>query len=162
MNRGFSLLELILYIAILSTMSVILTASFLALTQGRTRSESHTNVNSNLRFAMDKMTQDITSATSITTPALGTSASLTLIASSTIVYSVVSGVLERSVDGGVGEAVTETVVSVDAPVFTRTDNYNPVLQATTTALQITMTVRSRSTSPEGIYAATLKSTVSLR
>lgn len=162
MNRGFSLLELILYIAILSVMSVVLTASFLALTQGRTRSESRTDVNSNLRFAMDKITQDVTSATLVTVPALGTSSSLTVIASSTVAYTVVSGVLQRSVDGGADQAITESTVSVDAPVFTRADNYNPVLAATTTSIQIQLTVRSRSTSPEGIYSATLKSTASLR
>jgi len=160
--RGFSLLELILYIAILSIMSVVLTASFLALTQGRTRSESRTEVNSNLRFAMDKITQDITNATFVTTPVSGTSATLTVTAGSTVAYSVVSGVLERSVDGGAGQAITGSKVSVDAPVFTRADNYNSVLQATTTSVQISLTVRSKQTSPEGIYAATLKSTASLR
>lgn len=161
-NRGFSLLELILYIAILSIISVVLTASFLVLTQGRTRSESRTEVNSNLRFAMDKITQDITSATLVATPASGASASLSVVASSTIAYSVVLGVLERSVDGGAGQAITGSTVIVDAPVFTRADNYNTVLTATTTSIQIQLTVRSRSASPEGIYAATLKSTANLR
>lgn len=144
-------------------MSVVLTASFLALTQGRTRGESRTEVNSNLRFAMDKITQDITNATLVTTPASGTSATLTVTAgSSSIAYSVASGVLQRSVDGGAGQAITGSTVSMDAPVFTRADNYNSVLNATTTSVQIQLTVRSRSTSPEGTYAATLKSTVSLR
>lgn len=143
-------------------MSVMLAASFVALTQGRTRSESRTNVNSNLRFAMDKITQDVTGATRVTVPASGTSASLTSIASSTIAYSVVLGVLQRSVDGGAEQAITESTVTVDTPVFTRADNYNPVLAATTTSIQIQLTVRSRSTSPEGTYSATLKSTASLR
>lgn len=143
-------------------MSVVLSASFTALVQGRTRGESRTDVNSNLRFAMDKITQDVTNATRVTVPTSGTSSSLTVIASSTIAYSVVLGVLQRSVDGGVGEALTGSTVTVDAPVFTRADNYNSVLQATTTSVQISLTVRSKQTSPEGIYAATLKSTASLR
>lgn len=161
-TRGFSLLELILYIAILSIMSVVLTASFLALTQGRTRSESRTEVNSNLRFAMDKIIQDIASATLVTTPVSGASSSLSVVASGTVAYTVVSGVLERSVDGGAGQAITGSTVSVDVPVFTRADNYNAVLAATTTSIQIQLTVRSRNTSPEGAYAATLKSTANLR
>lgn len=143
-------------------MSVVLTASFLALTQGRTRSESRTEVNSNLRFAMDKITQDITNAALVTTPTSGTSATLTVTAGNSIAYSVASGVLQRSVDGGAGQAITGSTVSVDTPIFTRADNYNTVLQATTTSIQIQLTVRSRSTSPEGIYSATLKGTASLR
>lgn len=143
-------------------MSVVLTASFLALTQGRTRSESRTEVNSNLRFAMDKITQDITNATLVTTPTSGTSATLTVAAGNSIAYSVALGVLQRSVDGGAGQAITGSTVSVDTPIFTRADNYNPVLNATTTSIQIQLTVRSRSASPEGTYAATLKSTASLR
>lgn len=161
-TRGFSLLELILYIAILSIISVVLSASFIALTQGRTRSESRTNVNSNLRFAIDKITQDVTSATLVTVPSFGTGSSFTVIASSTIAYSVVLGVLQRSVDGGAGQAITGSTVTVDAPVFTRTDNYNSVLNATTTSVQIQLTIHSKNTSPEGTYAATLESTASLR
>lgn len=161
-SHGFSLLELILYIAILSIMSVVLTASFLALVQGRTRSESRTEVNVALRFAMDKIAQDIKSATSVTTPASGASASLTVIAGNTIAYSVTSGVLGRSVDGGAVEPVTGSTVSADAPVFTRADNYNSVLNATTTSIRVQLTVHSRNTSPEGTYSATLSDTVRLR
>ena len=67
-SRGFSLLELLIYMAILSIMSVILSASFLSLTKGRAKSESRTEVNSNLRFAMERIVQDINAASAVSAP----------------------------------------------------------------------------------------------
>lgn len=163
-TRGFSLLELIIYIGILSLMVVILAGSFVSLTRGRTQSESRVEVESNARFALERISQDIWTASSLVTPILSTASStLSLsVAGTSVVYDVVNGVLRRTVNAGTAEALTSSRVVVDPPTFTRLENYQSTLLATTTSVQVSMTVRSASAAPESVYSTTLRSTIDLR
>jgi prepilin-type N-terminal cleavage/methylation domain-containing protein len=70
-KKGFSLLELLIYMALLAMILVAVAAIFLAVNSGRVRNEVQSEVNANLRFAVDKIGSDLRSATSITTPASG-------------------------------------------------------------------------------------------
>jgi N-acetylneuraminic acid mutarotase len=70
-NDGFSLLELLIYMGLLSVIMVGITAIFTSVDSGRARNEVEATVNSNLRFAVEKIEGDIRSATSITTPSSG-------------------------------------------------------------------------------------------
>ena len=161
--RGVTLLELLIYVAILSGLTVVVAQAFLSVAKARGQSEARSEVNTAIRFATELIRQDIKAASVLTTPTLGT-ASDTLVATvsgATVTYAVVSGQLQRN-----GETVTGTAISVDAPSFTRLENYNSTIPtatlATTTSVQVSMTFHYNSLSGDWTYADTLRTTVSLR
>src|SRR3989344_6408170 len=91
-NQGLSLLELLIVVAVLSIVSVMMVGAFLSITRGRGAVESKTTVNGELRFAFQKIEQDIRSASSLTTPSSTTTPMATLalvIGGQTITYDVV-------------------------------------------------------------------------
>jgi len=163
-QRGFSLLELLIYIGILSLMSVILAGAFVSLTRGRAQSTARSEVESNARFVLERITQDVSAASSVTTPVLGTASSALLLtgSGSTISYDVVAGVLRRIVNGGSAERLTGTSVVVDSSLFTRIENYNTTLAATTTSIQVLMTIRSTNAAGESAYSNVIRTTVDVR
>lgn len=162
--RGFSLLELLIYIAILAGLMVVISDAFISLSKGRGRAEARGEVNSAIRFAAERIKQDLKGASAVTTPILGTpSATLQATVSGvTVLYDVSGGQLRRTENAGSPVLVTGTNVTVDTPTFTRLENYNSVLQATTTAIQASMTFRYNASSTDWTYAATLRTAVDLR
>ncbi|MBI5078116.1 MAG: hypothetical protein HZB11_01955 [Candidatus Yonathbacteria bacterium] len=162
-NSGISLLELLLYIAILSGLMVVLSDAFIMLSKGRGQSEARSEVNSAIRFSAELIKQDVKNASAISTPALGTPAStLSLTVSGvSVVYDMLGGALRRTANGVVA-TTTGSAVSVDVPTFTRLENYNTVLAATTTALQVAMTMRYNSSSTDWVYSDSLRTTITFR
>lgn len=162
-SRGMSLLELLLYIAILSGLMVVVSDAFISLSKGRGQAEARSEVNSAIRFAAERVKQDIKNASAISTPSLGTPAStLSLTVSGLpVVYDTLGGVLRRT-EGGITASTTGSFVSVDTPLFTRFENYNSVLNATTTTIQTEMTFRYNSASTDWAYSDTLRTTASMR
>lgn len=162
-TRGMSLLELLLYIAILSGLMVVVSDAFISLSKGRGQAEARSEVNSAIRFATERIKQDIKNASAISTPILGTPAStLSLTVSGLpVVYDMLGGVLRRTEDGAMA-STTGSFVSVESPVFTRLENYNSVLNATTTAIQTEMTFRYNSASTDWVYTDTMRTSVTLR
>jgi len=166
-RNGFSLLELIIYIAILSVVMLVIVGIFLSISTGRGKSESQSEVDSNLRFAVDKITGDLMTATSITTPASAGSASTTLTmatASGTVSYCVVSGTLYRQLAGtcsATSSAITAGTVSVATSTFTRIENTNSVLSKTIVSIQIDMTMSFNATSPEDQFSEEKITTIAL-
>lgn len=163
-SRGVTLLELLIYVAILSGLMVVVSDAFISLSKGRGQSEARSEVNSAVRFASERIKQDIKNASLASTPMYGTpSNTLSLIVSgSAILYDVSGGALRRKVDTSEPELVTGGAVSVDTPTFTRIENYNPVLNATTTAIQIAMTFRYSSNSTDWVYENAFRTTITLR
>lgn len=166
-KQGFSLLELLIYIAILSILMVVISQVFIALTRGRGQAEARSEVNSAVRFATERIKQDIKRASAISLPALGTpSASLraTTTPNTMVLYDVSGGALRRTEGNGTATTttnVTGDAILVDAPMFTRLENYNTVLQATTTAVRVEMVFRYNSVSSDWSYQDTLRTTVTL-
>src|SRR3989344_4394989 len=162
-QRGMSLLELLLYIAILSGLMVIISDAFISLSKGRGQAEARSEVNSAIRFAAERIKQDVKNASAISTPTLGTPAnSLSMTVSGVpVVYDVLSGALRRT-ENGVVATTTGSLVFVDTPTFTRFENHNSVLGATTTAIQTVMTFRYNASSTDWVYADTMRTTVTLR
>jgi len=163
-RRGFSLLELLVYIAILSGLMVVVSDSFISLSQARGQAEAKNEVNAAIRFAAERIRQDLKSASALATPALGTpSATISAtVSGATVLYDVLGGQLRRTEGAGSPVAVSGTNILVDTPVFTRIENYNVPLNATTTAVQIVMTFRYNTSSPDWSYADTLRTAVTLR
>ena len=162
-TRGISLLELLIYIAILSGLMVIVSDAFISLSKGRGQAEARSEINSAIRFAAERIKQDVKNASAISAPVLGTPANtLSMTVSGVpVVYDMLGGALRRT-ENSVVATTTGSFVSVDTPTFTRLENYNSVLGATTTAIQTVMTFRYNSSSTDWIYADTLRTTATLR
>ena len=162
-QQGFSLLELLIYIAILAGLMVIISNAFISLSRGRGQAEARSEVNAAIRFAAERIRQDAKGATAVVTPLLGApGATLQMtVAGTPVTYDVLSGQLRRN-DNGTFATTTGSNIFVDAPVFTRLENYNTTLSATTTAVQIVMTFHYNASSTDWTYADTLKTTVTLR
>jgi len=162
-NRGVTILELLIYIAILSGLMVIISDAFIMLSSGRGQAEARSEVNSALRFSGELIKQDIKNATAISSPVLGTASStLSLtVAGAPVVYDVLSGAFRRTANGVVSTTTGATIVA-DTPAFTRLENYNPTLGATTTAVQIAITMRYNASTTDFLYSDTLRTTATFR
>lgn len=163
-QAGISLLELLIYVALLSGLMVIISDSFISLARGRGQAEARSEVHSAIRFAGERIRQDLKNASVVTTPALGMPGStLQMLSGGTaVVYDAVAGQLRRTEGVNPPVPVTGTNIFVDAPVFTRIENYNVTLGATTTAIQVAMTFHHSASSTDWAYADTLRTTITLR
>lgn len=164
LQNGFSLLELLIYVVILSGLMVVVSGSFISLSRARGRAEARNEVNSAIRFAAERIRQDLKGASIIATPVLGTpSATLSAsVSGTTIIYDVLAGQLRRKEGAASPVAVSGTNISVSAPIFTRLENYNAPLGATTTAIQTVISFSYNSSSTDWTYTDTLRTTVTLR
>ncbi|HEX8993685.1 MAG TPA: hypothetical protein VF803_00340 [Candidatus Paceibacterota bacterium] len=163
--RGTSLLELIIYIGILSFVLLAATGSFTMIDRGRGTSETRSEVDSNIRFALDKMSQDVKAASAITTPAAagGTGNTLVLtVSGNSITYSVSNNTLQRQVGAGTPDALTASSTLVQSLFVTRLENYNAALNATTISVRISLSAKYNSSSPDWQYAASATTTATLR
>ncbi|MBI3634019.1 MAG: prepilin-type N-terminal cleavage/methylation domain-containing protein [Candidatus Yonathbacteria bacterium] len=163
-QQGFSLLELLIYIAILSGLMVVVSDSFISLSKARGQAQARNEVNASIRFATERIRQDLKGASVITTPLLGTpSATLqATVSGTTIIYDTLAGELRRKEGAGSPVLVSGTNVLVDTPTFTRIENYNTPLAATTTAIQVAMTFSYNASSTDWTYTDMLRTTVNLR
>ena len=161
--RGFSLLELLIYVAILSGLVVVISSTFISLSKGNGQSQAKSEVNSAIRFATELLRQDLKNASAVTVPSVGTpSATLTLTRGGvTIIYDVSGGILRRKEGAADPVNVTTSSVTVSAPVFTRIENTNTVFSTTNVSIKINMTFAYNSNSSDWTYSASLQTTVSL-
>lgn len=163
-KRGLSLLELLIVLGILSIISVMLVTAFSSITRGRASVESRTTVNAELRFAFQKIEQDIRGATVLTTPVLGTPASTLVltVGGQSVTYNLLLGRLRRTVGAGTPEYITASSTLIGVPTFTRLENYNSILNATTTSVIVSIPAWYNSSSTDWYYAETRQATMSLR
>jgi len=159
-KNGFTLLELLIYTGLLAIISVVVINVFLGLSNSRGEVAARTEVNSGLRFAVEKINQDIRSASSITTPAGagGSSSSLVMVIGSdtVITYCVSSDILRRQLNGSCDDSsptVTGSKVSVTAINFTRFENTNLILSNTVVSIQTSITMAYISSNPNLNYSA---------
>ncbi|OGG61381.1 hypothetical protein A3C87_00130 [Candidatus Kaiserbacteria bacterium RIFCSPHIGHO2_02_FULL_49_34] len=123
MQRGMSLIELLVYIAILSIVVVVLSATYVSFVGIRAKTEAVAATDTALRYVSETLTRDVERASSISAPALGdTGIQLTLVqGSSTIIYALTNGSMSRSVDG-VLEILTSDRVTITSFDVRRTAN----------------------------------------
>jgi type II secretory pathway pseudopilin PulG len=155
-KKGFSLLELLIYMALLAMILPAVAAIFLTVNSGRVRNEVRSAVDSNLRFAVDEIGNDVRSATSVTVPANGASLnSLTLItASGTVTYCVASGTLWRTATSTCtgGNAITDNTVFVATSTFTLYRNTNSILGKTYVSVQADLGLTANGNTPDQNYS----------
>jgi len=121
-----------------------------------------------MNFSIEKISQDIRSATAVTVPAAaGTSAdNLALtVSGSTVNYCLVSGQVRK---GGGGtcdansEAITSNTVNFSSVTFAKIENTNSLLSKTVTSIEINFSASYNSSSPDWQYSTNRKTTISLR
>ena len=168
-QKGFSLLEILIYVAIVSVITLSIGTVFVSLNKGQSKVDVKNEVNSNILFGLEKLKQDFLQATGVTVPATAgaTSSSLGLtISSSTTTYCAVTGRLRRAQSGAACDANAEPITSdkviVDSLNFTRLENTNTVLGKTIVSVQTSITVSYNSISPDMQYTETKQTTSSLR
>lgn len=165
-QKGFSLLELLIYIAVLAVVMTMLVGVFFSINRSRGKVESQSEVNSNLRFAMEKLSGDIKSASQISTPVAAGSAANNLVinnAGATIEYCINAGTLRRQENGtcdGNSPTITSDKVKVDNLSFNRIENSNANLTKKVISLEITISMSYNSSSPDWQYGASKVTTVS--
>ena len=157
-KSGFSLLEILIYVSILSIIVVIVSSTFISLSRGRGQSAARSEVNNAIRFSTELLRQDIKNASVITVPTTGsTSSTLTLTRGGVvIVYDVSGGVLRRQEGVNTPINLTNSSVSVSAPLFTRIENTNTLFGDTDVSLKINMTFSYNSNNPDWIYSTSLQ------
>lgn len=167
---GFTLLEFLIYSVILVIFSAAVVNVFIAIGKGQTQMDVRSEVNSNLRFAIERISQDLRAATVLSTPSLtgpanSTSTLVMTVSGTTITYCVAANQLRRLSGAGTcdaaSEAITSNKVIVDIPTFTRLENTNTVLTKTFISVQIALTVNSTDLVGERKFSANKKTTVTL-
>lgn len=170
LKRGFTLIELLIYISIVSILIVSLSSIFIVINKGAATNGARSVVDSNLRFALNKIEHDIRSASDILVPSSAgdSSASLVLIIDGiTTTYRSLGGKLQHQINTSTIDSITDDNVKVnttDQPLtFTRLENVNPVFPSSTyPSILVRMNLRYDSTNPDWQYNETKKIAVTSR
>jgi len=163
-GAGFTLVELLLYIA-LTTVMIATVSGYIYLTlQARVKGQVIAEVEQQGIQAIQNMTQIIRNATGVNSPALGASGSSTSVtvlnfSNSPTVFNVVAGVFRITEGAKTPVPLTNDRVTVSA--FTVT-NVSQSTSSNTLRLQFTLTAVNPNGRSEYSYAKTFTTTADLR
>ena len=161
---GFTLIELMIYLAILSVITVVVADAFLILNKGKGGVEDKSELNSNLRFVIERMKRDVSSASSLTTPntTAATSSSLVLVVgANSISYTITNDRIARQVDAQPVEYISSDKVKITSLYFNRLENTNTVLDKKRISVEINIFATYNSTSPDWQYSQSERTSVDL-
>jgi len=139
-QAGYTLIELLLYVAMVGVLLGAITVFFSISTDARIKNQSINEVNDQGTFALDYAAQTVRNATSISSPAASTSGSQLTLAVPTsslspTVFSVVGGVLQ--VKEGTATAIALTNSKIQVTSFSVT---NLTRSGTSGIVQINLTL----------------------
>jgi len=161
-KKGFSFLELIIYIAIFATFLMVVVSIFSIIVSSSAKEEARAEVKQNLRFALEKITDEIYAANDVTQPiADGTSGNVLALTvnGAPVQFSVSGGILQKTM-GTTTENITsnKVIIDVSSDIFKRIGNVNakPTIQI---ILKISYNDKGR---PYYKFSQTIQTTVSLR
>ena len=163
MEKAFTLIEFLIYMAILATILVIMTGFFWDIIFGNIKETSYQEVQQNGRFALTKITQEIKKATGINIPLAGSSSNTLSLAMANAslnptIFDLANGKL-RITQGTKGPLeLTSDEARVSSLLFTNLSYPN-----TPGTIRIEMTIEHLNPSGRMEYQASidLKTTVSL-
>lgn len=150
-NQGFTLLELLIYVAILGAVTVIVSQSYILFSKSRAQIESRAQVNSDLRFAMEQISRDVEQATAVALPATpgATSSQISLtVGGQSVSYTVLSGQLQRQVGANAPENLNSSSTAITSLTSTRLENINQALAKNKISIQFILEGQSSSASPD--------------
>ncbi len=157
-KKGFTVVELLLYMGILSVLLITLTDVFSSIVNVRIESESTSAVEQDGDFILSRFMYDISHASSITSPTLGSSASALQIVISSVsnTYSLNSSNLQISNSNGtdVLNSINTTVSNLSFKQLGKSGGKN--------SIQINYTVHSKATQQTGVATKNYQTTIGLR
>lgn len=164
-ERGFTLIETLLYFGLLAIILAIIAATIASVASDKIKLEMIQEVNQNARMVMQTVTKNVNNAASISSPSDGNQSSTLTLAmpdagEDPIVIDLDNGMVRISVDGDTPVPLTTNEVSVTELVFS---NITPTNGSG--SVRVEMTIGSSSTSNRQEYqisetfytAATIKS-----
>ncbi len=120
-NRGFSLIEIIVYLALLVLLTAVGISSILSFTDTFTRYRAEKQLTLQVRSALERMVADVRNATAVdvVTSSLGTSpGTLELLAVGTSqTYTLTDGAITVAIDGGTASGLTGEGITIDSLTF---------------------------------------------
>lgn len=157
-HKGFSLVELLVYMALMSIFLVVLLDIFTTTLNIKLASESTSAISYDSRFILSKLSYDINNADTIVTPALGeTTSSLQFTKSgSTITYSIIGDNLNKTL-GGDSMSLNGTDTQIDSISFK-----NIGFAGGKPTIQIVYVVRSKIVVSGGTQTETVQTTIGTR
>ncbi|MBI2450972.1 MAG: prepilin-type N-terminal cleavage/methylation domain-containing protein [Parcubacteria group bacterium] len=164
-KKGFTLIELIIYVGILGVVSLIIVNFFGVFGRTRAQNEARTEVEDNLRLAIEKISRDVRIASAISLPAAGGQSStlgITIGGVSTTYQISGQGILQR-VSGGTVLDITsnKVVVANNSDNFVRTDNSGGNIRSITLQVNLLISYASQGR-PDFIYSNTGKTAITIR
>lgn len=159
--KGFSLFELVVYIAIFSIVIISVVSIATRSIASKTKALATQEVEQTTRFALQRITSDVRSAVDIDETAFVSNVlTLTMIDGSIITYSRSSNAITIERNGGGAVQLTSGDVSVDEFVLQNNTGFGTEYKDIT--VNIATSTSSASNRPEYVANFELTSTVSLR
>mgnify|MGYP001570786998 FL=1 len=160
-QKGFSLVELIMYLAIIGSLVGVVVGMFVSFNRLRVKSESQTELTQNARSAIERLRQEIVKATSVASPSAGSTdvaLQLNMSGGNLTCFQISSGILQMAEGAATCASynpITSSKVSVtNSDIFTRIDNTSA---KSTIQIKLTFTYNNRTE-----YSYTTQTTVGLR
>ncbi len=162
MDRGFSLIEILIYIAIIGLMIGAFASFVLAVNNSRSKNYVVSEVQANTRVVLDILSQKIHSADTVLTPSAGNSAGSLVLdmpdPEPDLTFQVQNGVLSLKPQGGGATNITGKAVNVSYLNFT---NLAGLGEKDNIRIQMTIEFRNPE-SKEYEYSQTIETAVSRR
>ena len=157
-TSGFTLIELLLYMGIFVILLVVFIQMFGSLIETQLESESTSSVTEDQKYILDRLSYDIHRASSITTPALGSTGSSlqVIIDGSTYTYALSGGALQITNSNGTDQ-LNSAGTTVSNVSFT-----NIGAGGSKPNVQIKFVLTSVATPNSGAQKESVQTTVSLR
>lgn len=147
MNRGVSLLELIIYIAVLSIVALVTVNIFFVTMRSRDLINARYEIAQNLRFATEQIRQEVFDATSVSTSGSCPLNVLDITAgSATSSFYITNGVLQFSNASGTGAITNNNVIASTTAscLFAIIDNPPPAKDSLQVKLEMVYNSQGRS------------------
>ncbi len=134
-KTGMSIIEILMYVAILSIIGVVLSNYFIAALGAQTEHDRRNDLANGAQDIINTMRGDLVDATQVVTPlSSGTSTVLTLVGSLGGVLIEQNGDALVRISGSSTRSITSTNVVVENVSFTRREYFEQRLNATTTSI----------------------------
>jgi prepilin-type N-terminal cleavage/methylation domain-containing protein len=158
MKKGFTLVELLIYMALVSIFLLVLLDVFTTTLNSKLSSESTSAISYDSRYILSKLSYDVNNADSVISPALGaTGTSLQLTSGGvTSIYAITGGNLVKTV-GGVSMSLNGTNTQLDSISFKNLGNAGGK-----PTIQVVYTVRSKIVVWGGTQTQVINTTVGTR
>ncbi|PIS05229.1 MAG: hypothetical protein COT81_02345 [Candidatus Buchananbacteria bacterium CG10_big_fil_rev_8_21_14_0_10_42_9] len=165
-KNGFTLLELLVYIGILSFVLVVIAGVFITFGQGKGKVDARAEINQNLSLIIGKIQQDLQDADSVSTPSSTNDATSSLsmdVNGTTVSYATSSdSTLFTRTSGSDTQTINSGKVKFNSFLVERLENTNYTLNQTFVTIKVIITASTNNDASEEQYSQTKQTSVVLR